>query len=951
LTGQNFTPTVITYSISGNAGIADVVVSAGGQSATSDSGGNYTISGLVKGVYSLTASKTGYSFTPTTSYVSVGPSAIGINFIPLFSITGNVGIDGANVDIGGNTVISGAGGDYFISGLTAGSYVITPTKYSYDFSPTAKTVVVGPTNSSGNNFIATALPTYSITGNVGVAGASVTVGIKSAISDATGNYVLAGLLVGSYTVTVSKPEYTFLPVNQTVALGSDVSGISFAASVIIYSISGNTELSDVVVSAGGLTTTSDAVGNYTLSSLIAGTYPVTAAKSGFNFTPTSISVTVSPLSAVDINFSPVKYSVSGNVGGAGITVAAGGASTVSDSSGNYLINNLLPGSYDVVVSSPNCVFENDTLPVTIVDSNISGHNFVSTCPIFEPVSKVTLSGDVLLHMEKVDGGASGYQIVYEVDVSKINEVPANTDDPYWWKYYRSFWDNTGKFIGQGATSQIALGGTWNKGPTVDSNFPTEWVNGGWNTVDNTGAPVSDLYSFPYATFFSTRDPYYLTNKFTGILQTVYFQHHIRRKLDDQFTGWSPAYSSLGPNYFIWGEPLSGITYNFKIQLYNKVVYRPEDTNYYGVEGWDYVMAGEVKPSGWAIVPMEPIIRGSTSQQLQWVIIKPKGQKLNVRQSASQCPIPGVVGEIPVEGMTPCVIDPDLWLEVDESVEVTAGGRCIDKNGYEVKYIPQEACGRIVVNLGPGVYASPDELMFIAAQYQLGLGFKDVTVADDHPEEGHYFVIKPDGMVTNLADNATAAILYALNSGTVFVNGSGNEKDSALNVAAELSKTLNKPLVMIYLAQNIYNYEADNDNEIKVRESLTKLIDGTSSRSISLICHSWAGHICMNKARDHSNVTVDLINPAHLPRGYVKDQFNLDIQFSLAKVNIIAGEIDSVSKWGRGQYDPDLFCGGTLCNVKLKLAVEANVLSKQIIIPGADHPMSDMIRHGAASFIQ
>jgi subtilisin family serine protease len=67
----------ITYSISGSVtagsgtGLAGVVVSAGGVSATTSSTGSYTLGGLANGSYTLTPSLSGYTFTPASRSVTV----------------------------------------------------------------------------------------------------------------------------------------------------------------------------------------------------------------------------------------------------------------------------------------------------------------------------------------------------------------------------------------------------------------------------------------------------------------------------------------------------------------------------------------------------------------------------------------------------------------------------------------------------------------------------------------------------------------------------------------------------------------------------------------------------------------------------------------------------------------------------------------------------------------
>ena len=77
-----------TYTISGrvadagNNPIPGVTVSASaGYSALTDSRGNYTISSVITGTYTVTPSLPGYTFTPPSRTVSVPPDATGMDFI------------------------------------------------------------------------------------------------------------------------------------------------------------------------------------------------------------------------------------------------------------------------------------------------------------------------------------------------------------------------------------------------------------------------------------------------------------------------------------------------------------------------------------------------------------------------------------------------------------------------------------------------------------------------------------------------------------------------------------------------------------------------------------------------------------------------------------------------------------------------------------------------------
>jgi PKD repeat protein len=78
---------VTTYTISGTvataagAGISGVTVSTGGNSTTTNASGAYTLSGLINGTYTLTPSRAGFTFSPTSRSVTVADANVtGQNF-------------------------------------------------------------------------------------------------------------------------------------------------------------------------------------------------------------------------------------------------------------------------------------------------------------------------------------------------------------------------------------------------------------------------------------------------------------------------------------------------------------------------------------------------------------------------------------------------------------------------------------------------------------------------------------------------------------------------------------------------------------------------------------------------------------------------------------------------------------------------------------------------------
>jgi Flp pilus assembly protein TadG len=396
------------YNIYGNifgvAGVTVSITSGGTGSATTDSSGNYSIASLTNGTYTITPTKTGCTFSPTSLTVTInGAHSTGNNFTstcsPGYSISGAAGVVGATVTLSGagsGTATSDGSGNYSFSGLSNGGYTVTPSKTGCTFSPTSLNVTLSNANSSGNNFTATCSGggTYSISGAVsGASGVTLTLGgagSGTTTSDGSGNYSFASLSNGSYTVTPSKTGCTFSPTSLNVTISSANSGgNNFTASCsggATYSVAGTvTGASSVTLTLNtGATTTSDGSGNYSFSGLSdATTYIITPSKTGCTFSPTTWTVTFVGANLTGKDFT-CTYTISGNVqtsGGAnmsGVTMTlSNGSTTTTNGSGNYSFSGLAgTGTYTVTPTYTGYTFS----PSTSGTLSISGptQNFVGT---------------------------------------------------------------------------------------------------------------------------------------------------------------------------------------------------------------------------------------------------------------------------------------------------------------------------------------------------------------------------------------------------------------------------------------------------------------------------------------------------------------------------------------------------------------------------------------------
>jgi Bacterial Ig domain/Lysyl oxidase len=206
-------------------------------SSTADAGGNYSFGGLANGSYTITPTKTNFTFSPVSQSVTVsGANATLASFtatpVPTWSISGTIspvaaGV-GTLVTLSGatsKTVTADSSGNYTFTGLANGSYTVTPSKTGFTFSPANQPVPVNGANVTGVNFTATAVPTWSISGTISPAasgsGALLTLsGTPSATTTANGSgaYSFNNLSNGTYIVTPSKTGFTFTPPNRTLTI-------------------------------------------------------------------------------------------------------------------------------------------------------------------------------------------------------------------------------------------------------------------------------------------------------------------------------------------------------------------------------------------------------------------------------------------------------------------------------------------------------------------------------------------------------------------------------------------------------------------------------------------------------------------------------------------------------------------------------------------------------------
>src|SRR5437773_889263 len=249
-----------TYSISetispaaGGNGATVTLSGTASATTTANSSGAYSFTGLANGTYTITPSRTGYTFSPRSATVTISGANVtsGADFAATstYSISGTIsptaGGSGATVTLSGAaiaTTTATSSGAYSFTGLANGAYVVTPSLAGYTYSPSGKNATINGANVTGINFTANPQSnTFSISGTItptaGGSGATVTLigpATATTTTDTAGNYSFGGLANGSYTVTPSNSGYSFIPPNQSVTVnGANQTGVNFTAAVAV----------------------------------------------------------------------------------------------------------------------------------------------------------------------------------------------------------------------------------------------------------------------------------------------------------------------------------------------------------------------------------------------------------------------------------------------------------------------------------------------------------------------------------------------------------------------------------------------------------------------------------------------------------------------------------------------------------------------------------------------
>ena len=301
----------------------------------------------------------------------------------------------------------------------------------------------------------------------------------------------------------------------------------------------NARLSGAIVTLnpGGYTTTTDAMGNYyfpnstNLNLVSPGTYTVTASKSGFaNQTVANVAVAAGQNVVVNFALPPSGTgSITGRavdpytglgIPGVSITVSPGGASTSTDSNGDYTVRNLAPSTYNVTAWKYG--YRSFTHAGLTVNANQAAVLDFCLAPGADPPRANMLENTDL----EYGGGASGdgvasgwanidnqpHDAYFAIDTNvkfsgrASQRITPNGSGYYWigqWTGYNTIvpgrrykfqaWCKTSNPSGAGAQIQAVLSRYGESVDAVVQGYPVLTTSSGWTLLQGWGTVPSSMW--------------------------------------------------------------------------------------------------------------------------------------------------------------------------------------------------------------------------------------------------------------------------------------------------------------------------------------------------------------------------------------------------------------------------------------------------------------------------
>jgi type II secretory pathway component GspD/PulD (secretin) len=392
-TNDDYTATVLTYTISGSAGMDGVVMKGLTGDPTTDENGFYSTS--VEHGFSGTVkpTKAGYTFEPaSTIYTSVNSERTK-DYTPTkitLTISGSIRPSLEGVEISGlpGNPITAKDGSYKVTVDYGWTGSATPIKEGYTFKEESKTFAAVTGNLTNQSFTAEQIK-FSISGSTGVPGVTIT-GLpgKAVASAADGSWHGTIPYGWSGKITPTKDGYDFEPASlEYSTVMAPEANQSFIGTLQQRKISGiiksnkGQPVADATILAdnSGGSTITNANGEYELMADYGWTGRITPTKEGYTFNPTNKPYnrvmrdqTNQGFSATVQMFTISNIVQTGGIPIAGVIVAAdnGGTTATTDARGRFSVKVPFDWTGNITLTKRGFMFDPASTSYTNVRQNI-----------------------------------------------------------------------------------------------------------------------------------------------------------------------------------------------------------------------------------------------------------------------------------------------------------------------------------------------------------------------------------------------------------------------------------------------------------------------------------------------------------------------------------------------------------------------------------------------------
>ncbi len=414
---------------------------AGIYTASADASGNFSLSSMDAGSYTISVSSTGYG-TRTYTVTIIAGTATNLGSIALVmnATTGTVQgkvtdasngapIAGAAITVTGSTTwtaVTSADGTYKITGIAPGAITISADKTGYITASGTSTVTAGgsvlfsPALSTTPPVETTGVLKGTVANNAGqpVSGATVSVIGKKTYTASTGpagDFSVSAMDVDTYSVTVTAPGFLSQSYSVTILAGvtTDMGTVNLLPSPTTGKVSGivtdsatGSALAGVTVSATGASTwqaVTGSDGTYEIPDVTPGAVALSAARTDYG----TVTGTGTVTAGGTLTFSPsvLMLPTTGEVKGTVIDSSTGQAisgaiislvtgtypakTTTTDATGAFSVNSLSPGNYTLTITATAHAIQ--TYTITIVAGTTTNIGSVGLSPA---LTSTTVSGRV-----------------------------------------------------------------------------------------------------------------------------------------------------------------------------------------------------------------------------------------------------------------------------------------------------------------------------------------------------------------------------------------------------------------------------------------------------------------------------------------------------------------------------------------------------------------------------